>query len=284
MTAAAIKLTAMELISGQAEVIWCDDSYPGQGLIICRPQNLEAALLGTGSLRLSGPWMVEPDQNLRYKKARTLAQRAKVLAQQKGSRFLSIKTWHDPAIIRGFCDEGFQLAEILTSLAGTPDLEEMADGRTIRTQGLSLRKPHPWELAEWLLSLGDLFYDGHLLHGPYFGPDMQRRLWQELASLDLKNNQPMYFLWQDRPEKLIGLGWGRVSETEGNLMAIHVSEQRRGQGLGTYLLESVWRQMSSLGARELVVETASWNIPAQALYRSIGLLTKVPLVALHLFW
>ncbi|MDR1052184.1 MAG: GNAT family N-acetyltransferase [Deltaproteobacteria bacterium] len=280
--AADVRETALAVAAGRAEVLWAEDSHPAQGLMLSRPQDLEAALLGRCSRRLSGPWMVEPDAELRYKKTRTLAKKAADSVRGRGGGFLSVKTWHDPAVLRGFADEGFQLAEILACLEGAPEPGPEDGGRSRAAQGTSMRRPHPWELDEWLLSLGDLFYDGHLLHGPYFGPEIQRRLWQELAALDLKKNQPVLFLFQDRPEKLLGLAWGRAAGGAGSLMAVHVVEERRGLGLGSHMLDHLWRRMSVMGARTLAVETASWNTPAQALYRSFGLRHKAPLAALHL--
>lgn len=281
LTASAVRESAQAVVSGQAAVLWVDDSHPAQGLAVCRTQPLETALMGQGSLRLSGPWLVEPEPGARYQSSRILARKAKELAGRSEGRFLSIKTWHDPAILRGLIDEGFQLAEIGARLSGPlggrdpgVDLDRMA--------GVSIRRPRGYEFAGWLDGFEELFFDGHLRHGPFLGPDFQNRLWREVASTDMRRGQPFLFLWQDRPEKAIGLAWGGLNGEAGTLAAIHVAESRRGQGLGAFLARALLRRMAEMGARELTAETASWNLPALRLYAGLGLRPVAPLVALHL--
>jgi ribosomal protein S18 acetylase RimI-like enzyme len=281
LTATEIREAAQAVITGQAAVLWVDESHPAQGLAVLRAQPLESRLMGVGSLRLSGPWMVEPDPALRYKNARVVALKAKGLARQSDSHFLSVKTWHDPSVLRGLIDEGFQLAEIGARLAGKLDYENQAEDFD-RVAGASLRIPKNFEFPAWYDAFGDLFYDGHLRHGPYLAPAFQTALWRELALTDLRRGQPFVFLWQDRPEEPIGIAWGAINGPAGTLMAIHVIERRRGQGLGAFLAGALFKRMFRMGARELTAETASWNLPALRLYHGLGLTQTAPLVALHL--
>jgi ribosomal protein S18 acetylase RimI-like enzyme len=237
--------------------------------------------MGYGSLRLSGPWLVEAEPSNRYQSTRAIAGKAKEMAKTTNSKFVSIKTWHDPAILRGFIDEGFQVAEIGARLYGRLNYEQdHAD--FLRISGVSIRKAKNYEWANWFDSFGDLFYDGHLSHGPYLGAEFQNQLWREVAQTEMKRGQPFVFLWQDRQETPIGLAWGSLNGPDGVLMAIHIIEERRGQGLGTFLAEALFKQMYQMGARELTVETASWNIPALRLYQGLGLKQISPLFALHL--
>jgi ribosomal protein S18 acetylase RimI-like enzyme len=224
--------------------------------------------------------MVEPDGSLRCRNARTIAAKGKELAKKAGGRFLSIKTWHDPSVIRGLIDEGFQVAEIGARLCGRLDQGAHKDDFG-KIAGVSLRRPKNYEWAAWVESLGELFFDGHLRHGPYLSPGFQNSLWREVAARDMRRGQPFVFLWQDRPERPIGLAWGSLDGPSGVLMAIHVAEERRGQGLGAFLATALFRQMYQMGARELTVETASWNLPALRLYQGLGLSPVAPLMTLH---
>ncbi|MDR0356167.1 MAG: GNAT family N-acetyltransferase [Deltaproteobacteria bacterium] len=282
LTAPYIKETALAVSYGESAVLWVNDSYPSQGLMLCRPQQLESDLLGAGSLRLTGPWMVDLEPASRWAKAKSLAAKAKVLAEQSRCRFLSIKTWHDPAVLRGLIDGGFQLAEIIAVFSGPLTPEDAKDKSRLRPAGVSFRKPLSWEFEGWFEAFEELFYDGHLLHGPFLAPDFQMKLWKEVALRELAAGSPFVFLWQDRPEKLLGLAWGSLKGPEASLSAIHVVEGRRGQGLGSYLAGALFKQMSVRGGREIRAETSSWNLPAQALYRSLGLKTRAPLIALHM--
>jgi ribosomal protein S18 acetylase RimI-like enzyme len=225
--------------------------------------------------------MVEPDPQVRHQNSKVIALKAKEIAKKSDSQFLSIKTWHDPFILRGFIDEGFQMAEIGSRLFGRLNDDEPEEDFS-RIPGVSLRKPKNFEFSDWFDSFKELFYDGHLRHGPFLQPEFQNRLWREVAHQDMKRGQPFIFLWQDRPEKPIGLAWGSLNGSAGTLVAIHIAEERRGQGLGAFLAEALFKQMYLMGGRELTVETAAWNIPALRLYQKLGLKHITPLVALHL--
>jgi ribosomal protein S18 acetylase RimI-like enzyme len=226
--------------------------------------------------------MVEPEPTVRYQNTRVIVSKAKELAKKSDSGFLTIKTWHDTAILRGLIDEGFQMAEIGARFSGPLNDESDHHEVLAKISGVSVRRAKNYEWSGWFDSFGDLFYDGHLLHGPFLGPEFQSQLWREVAVTDMRRGQPFVFLWQDRPEKPIGLAWGGLNGPEGDLVAIHVVEERRGQGLGAYLAGALMKRMYLMGARELTAETASWNLPAIRLYQSLGLNQIAPLVALHL--
>lgn len=225
--------------------------------------------------------MIEPEPKVRRQSARLIAAKAKDVARESGSRFISVKTWHDPSILSGLIDEGFQLAEIGARLSGTLEAEDPSDDYG-GLAGLSVRKPKNYEFPGWFDSFGELFYDGHLRHGPFLDPEFQNQLWREVAMTDMRRGQPFVFLWQDRPEKPVGLAWGSLNGHFGVLQAIHIAEERRGQGLGRHLAKALFSLMRQMGAREIAVETASWNLPALRLYQALGLKQIAPLAALHL--
>jgi ribosomal protein S18 acetylase RimI-like enzyme len=56
----------------------------------------------------------------------------------------------------------------------------------------------------------------------------------------------------------------------GELLGLVVHEGHRGQGIGRVLLEEVCRIARQRGVGELHISTELDNLPAQALYRSIG--------------
>ncbi|MDR2456646.1 MAG: hypothetical protein LBE49_08660, partial [Deltaproteobacteria bacterium] len=105
-----IREVALEVAAGKAAGIWVEEHHPARGLAIVRPMALESALLGMGSLRLTGPWMVEYDPLERRLAAKIIAAKTKSLPAAGAKKFLSVKTWEDSAVIRGFVDEGFQVA------------------------------------------------------------------------------------------------------------------------------------------------------------------------------
>jgi GNAT superfamily N-acetyltransferase len=280
-TALEIKEAAQAVISGQAVVLWVNDSHPAMGLAVCQTQPLESLLLNQASLRLSGPWMVEPEAALRYKNSKIIAVKAKEVAKNSGGQFLTIKTWHDSAILRALIDEGFQLSEIGARLTGKLDPPDQ-EHDFLNISGVSLRKVKSHEFPALLDQFGELFYDGHLKHGPYLPPDFQNNLWREVALADFKGSQPFLFLFQERPEKAIGLAWGALNGASSSLRAIHIVEERRGEGLGAFLAKGLFKQMAQMGAKDITVETASWNLPALRLYLSLGLVHSIPLAALHL--
>jgi ribosomal protein S18 acetylase RimI-like enzyme len=137
--------------------------------------------------------------------------------------------------------------------------------------------------AEAILDgLGALFYDGHHLHGPFLPGDFSGRLWRKVAERDLASPAcPSIVAMDTRLDQPVGLAVGTVSGRRAALTILHVSERRRGQGLGRLLLHSLSGVLHGRGARTLAVETASWNLPALRLYVGAGMTHTAPLMALH---
>jgi ribosomal protein S18 acetylase RimI-like enzyme len=277
-----IRDVALAVAAGEAAALWVEEHHPARGLSIVRPMGLESALLGFGSLRLTGPWMVESDPAERRLGARAIAAKAKAMPANGPKKFLSVKTWEDPAAIGGFLDEGFQVAQFSSRFFGELDPSKVPEFPFLYHSGLSLRSPPPRERAGWLDSLGDLFYDGHHMHGPFLPSDFSGRLWREVALRDLGRGDPSVFLWDERQDRPVGLALAAREGPQGSLTILHVAEERRGQGLGRLLICEMIRSLIKIGVSTLSIETASWNLPALQLYQSLGLRLKPPLAVLHL--
>jgi ribosomal protein S18 acetylase RimI-like enzyme len=279
LRAGDIKEAALKVASGQGSVVWVDDSYPARGLLIRLEQPLETLVLGRRSVRLMGPWLMEPDHHERQRKTVLLAQKAKDV--EPGPEFVAVKAIHDPAIIRGFCQAGFQVAEISALLSGPLKVELLPEFPFVRHAGLSLRTPGPGEGEKWLTQLGELFYDGHYLHGPYLPADFSAKLWRAVAQSHFSQSQPALFLWEEPSQRPVAMALATVNGQEASLLALVVAEDRRSQGLGRVLLLELVRELTSQGVQSLAVETASYNLPALALYQGLGLSVRAPLIALH---
>ncbi|MDR1656499.1 MAG: GNAT family N-acetyltransferase [Deltaproteobacteria bacterium] len=277
-----IKQTAMSVAAGEAAVLWVDESHPARGLAIIRVMPLESAILGEGSLRIVGPWLVEPDPVERRQSARTIAVKARELSLKGGSKFVIVKTWHDPAILRGFIDEGFQVAEITSRFSGPIEETKLPEFPFLYHAGLAIRTPAPPEREKWLEALGELFYDGHYRHGPYLPQDFSARIWRQIILRDMKKQLPTVFLWDERQRCPVGLAMAAVGGPAADLTVVHINDDRRGEGLGRLLINELVRLMFQRGVTKLRAETACWNLPAVSLYSSLGLRPRVPLVALHL--
>jgi ribosomal protein S18 acetylase RimI-like enzyme len=284
-----IKEAALKVAGGQALAIWVDESHPAMGLALYQPQLLESQLLGYGAGRLFGPYLVDPVDAQRQERGRILAHKAMEKARGFGTRFLSIKTGQDPAVIRGLCAAGFQVAEIITRLcgslgvllAGSEDSPRLDTGRG-GLSGLSLLEPgDPKEAVSWLEMLGDLFYDGHHRHSPFLPPDLSGSLWRAVASRLLEEKSPSLFLWDGRQKAPVAMALAQLDGDEAFLAVMHVAEECRNQGLGAYLLRQLSKNLRQAGAQNLWAETASWNLPALALYQSLGLKPQAPTLALH---
>lgn len=282
LSASEIRDAALAVAYGEASALWVEESHPARGLAIIRPMLLESALLGFESLRVSGPWMVEADSCERRLAGRIIAAKAKSMPVKSGKKFLSVKTWEDPSIIRGFLDEGFEVAQMDARFFGELDASKLPEFPFLYHSGLSLRSPLPPERPQWLDSLGDLFYDGHHRHGPFLPPDFSAKLWREVALRDLGRGDPAVFLWDERQSRPVGLALAERQVLQGSLTILHVAEERRGQGLGRLLLNEIVRSLVKTGITTMAAETASWNLPALGLYQSLGLRLKPPLTVLHL--
>jgi GNAT superfamily N-acetyltransferase len=277
---ADIMAAARAVADDQAEALWVDDAHPARGLLLMRPQPLEAAILGTPSLRLQGPYLVEPDPAERARCSSILAAKAVESAEAQGAAFLSLKTAQDPAVLRGFLEKGFRLAELTARLAGPLKAAGLPEFPFQRGFGLSLERPELDDSA-WLDELGPLFYDGHLLHGPFLSPSFQPKLWRAVAAREIAAGAPALRLTEDRSGRPVGLALVTLRESAAELTVLHVAEGRRGEGLGRLLLAEIVRAALSLGAKTLQAETAAWNLPALALYLGLGLKPTAPAAALH---
>ncbi|MDR2459528.1 MAG: GNAT family N-acetyltransferase [Deltaproteobacteria bacterium] len=276
-----IRQMAHEVADSKAQVLWVEESHPALGLMAMKKRELESSLLGYGSAMLKGPFLVDPDPASRQKKTLSLALKARELARKNSFKFLTAKTTHDPAVLRGFMEANFSLAEIITCLAGP--IAEMKKKETSKKKllGLSIEVPDPQEAQAILEELGDLFYDGHHLHGPYLSGDFSGRLWSKVAERDLKNNNPALVVRDIRQNRSIGIAIAYLVGQEAMLSILHVDESRRGKGIGGELLRELMILLYEKGAISLSAETASWNLPALSLYISLGLRPISPLVALH---
>jgi ribosomal protein S18 acetylase RimI-like enzyme len=225
---------------------------------------------------------VDPDPAPRQKTALSLAERGKQMAERDGFKFLSIKLPHDPALIRGFTEAGFTVAEITAVLEGPVDGREIEDqGRASKATGVVVKASEEEDAAELLTQLGDLFYDGHHLHSQHLPEDFSRRFWRKLAEDGLRNGDPAVFAKDQRQGTAAGFAMAKVSGSEAALTILHVNSEKRGQGLGGLLMRSLLSIIHAKGARTIRTETASWNLPALRAYISQGLTIQAPLIALH---
>ncbi|MDR1607473.1 MAG: GNAT family N-acetyltransferase [Deltaproteobacteria bacterium] len=279
LTPADIKDLALKVASGQARVVWVDEAYPARGLLIVQDQALESIILGQSSHRLLGPWLFELDPLERQKKTAALAQKAKDL--EPGPGFLAVKAIHDPAIIRGFGQAGFVVAEISSVLSGPINPKLFPEFAFTRGEGLTLRTPLTGEGEKWLEALGELFYDGHYLHGPFLPHDFSAKLWRAVALNHFSRGLPALFLWEELGQRPVAVSLASVKGQEASLTALFVAEDRRGEGLGELLMLETLRELWRQDCQTLAVETASYNLPALALYQGLGLATRAPLITLH---
>jgi GNAT superfamily N-acetyltransferase len=279
LNAAQIKETALKAASGLARAVWVDDSYPARGLLIMTEQSLETVILGWRSLRLTGPWLMEPDPAERQAKTAVLARKA--VSGETPPFFMAVKTIHDPAVIRGFEEAGFQTAEISSCLSGPLRKDLIPDFPFVRHTGLTLKNPGPEEGGRWLDQLGELFYDGHYLHGPCLPADFSAKLWQSVGRQHLAQGHPVLFLWEEYGQRPAAMAMAQVWGSQAHLLALHVTEDRRGEGLGRLVLLEMERLLVRQQVQTLSAETASWNLPALRLYQGLGLSLKAPLITLH---
>jgi GNAT superfamily N-acetyltransferase len=272
----------MLVAEGKARAVWADDGHPARGFILYRERPLETELLGRGSAALQGPYLVDSDPSARQRRTAHMAARALQLSASLGAGFVSVKTAHDPAILRGFMEAGFRVAEATSCLEGPiPDPAEAA-APPPRPAGVRLEDGAGLDARAVLDGLGDLFYDGHHLHGPFLPEGFSGRLWRKVAERDLSSpGRPSLVALDSRQDAPVGLAAGSVSGRRAALTILHVAEIRRGQGLGRLLLRALSEALYGMGARTLSAETASWNLPALSLYADAGMRHTAPLMALH---
>lgn len=68
-----------------------------------------------------------------------------------------------------------------------------------------------------------------------------------------------------------GLSAWTTGEKVAGLQTLSVLPQYRGNGLGSLLLESVWRRLGDYGIGEMLITTAATNVDAQRFYEKHGL-------------
>lgn len=275
-----IRETAARVGRGEARPLWVEERHPARGLAIYMPSPWECDFFGFGCARLLGPFMVVEDQRDRENRVRKLARLAIDQGRRDQASLITLKTFHDPAILRGFLAENFVLAEIGAALNGPvpatgPELE--------RPVGFLFLEPEdlPDLVEEVVSGLGDFFYDGHYRHDPDPGPEAARRLWSQVARDDLAGRaDPALVLWDRKKDRPVGLATVRLLGREAELSILAVSVHYRGRGLGRLILGETLNRLQGR-ADMLKVETASYNLPALNLYLSLGLRMAAPLAALH---
>lgn len=275
-----IRSVAARVNRGLARPLWVEERHPARGLAVYASSPWESEVFGFGCARLMGPFMVAEDQLDRENRVRGLARQAVDQARREGASLITIKTFHDPAALRGFLAEDFVVAEIGASLSGPippepPEMERPAGFLFLETDDLA-------EMAEEVVSgMGDFFYDGHYRHDPVPGPEAARRLWSRVALDDLAGRaEPALVLWDRKKDRPAGLATVRLSGRQAELSILAVTQPYRGRGLGRLLLAEALRRLQGR-ADELKVETAAYNRPALDLYLSLGLRPAAPLAALH---
>jgi ribosomal protein S18 acetylase RimI-like enzyme len=271
------------LAQGAAEILWANRDDPDQGLMLYAPSPGETAFFGYGCARLAGPFLPPEDQERRQAGAARLAGLAAARARDRGDRLATLKTGHDPAILRGLLDGGFVLAETVAVLA--KGLARPADPATGPPPGfvwLSRGQAGTGSLVE---DLGDFFYDGHLRHDPKPGPEAARRIWRQAARDDLAGAaDEAVILWDSAGRRGAGLATASLvdnGQKEAVLSILALAGPYRGRGLGRPLLTELIRRLNGRAGR-LRAETAAYNLPALALYQSLGFTPEPPLAALHL--
>ncbi len=276
-----IRDVAARVGRGEAAPLWVEERHPARGLAVYAPSAWESEFFGYGCARLLGPFLVVEDQGDREARVRHLARQAVGLARTRGHRLVTAKTFHDPAVLRGFLAEGFILAEIGASLAGMVPEEEVQ--ATPPSGFRFLDNGDLADLAEEIVnSLGDFFYDGHHRHDPVPGPEAARRLWSRVAREDLGGQaDPAVVLWDLKKDRPAGLATVRITGREAVLSILAVPAAYQGRGLGHLLLREIMDRLRGRAAR-IRVETASFNLPALKVYQRLGLNHIAPLAALHL--
>lgn len=266
---------------GAALPLWVDERHPARGLALYHRSDWESEFLGFEAARLQGPFLVVEDQADRETRTRRLANLAAGQGRLRNHRLLTVKTFHDPAVLRGFLAENFVLAEIGAALHGAVP----AEARPLeRPAGfLVLEDEDAREMAaEAVAVMGDFFYDGHWRHDRLPGPEAARRLWSQVALEDLSGQGgPALILWDQRRDRPAALATVRLSGPRAALSILAVAAPYRGRGLGRLVMRETLNRLSGR-VDSIRVETASYNLPALRLYQSLGFTHTAPLAALHL--
>lgn len=276
-----IREAAARVGRGEATPLWVDERHPARGLMMYAPSPWESDFFGFGCARLAGPFMVVEGQRDRETRVRRLARLAVEVGRGDERLLMTVKTAHDPAVLRGFMAEDFVLAEIGASLTGPVPAEDISLDRPANF--LFLEKGDLPDLVDEIVTgLGDFFYDGHFRHDSSPGPEAARRLWSLILKNDLTGEaDPVTVVWDRKKDRVAGLTTVRLSGRAARLNIMAVVSSYQGRGLGTLILGETLNRLRALGAETLAVETASYNLPALSLYQSLGLKPTTPLAALH---
>ncbi|UQZ89952.1 hypothetical protein C4J81_12360 [Deltaproteobacteria bacterium Smac51] len=265
---------------GAAVPLWVDERHPAKGLALYHRSDWESEFLGFEAARILGPFMVVENQLERETRVRRLANLAIEQSRIRDHYLITIKTFHDPAVLRGFLGENFVMAEIGTSLTGTVPEEALTAERPAGF--VVLEDDDVSELAaDTVEALGDFFYDGHWRNDRVPGPEKARLLWSQVALEDLTGKaDPALLLWDQRRGRPAAISTVRISGQLAFLSILAVAAPYRGRGLGRLIMhETLNRLRGRVG--EIKVETASYNLPALKLYHSLGFVNTAPLAALH---
>jgi ribosomal protein S18 acetylase RimI-like enzyme len=81
-----------------------------------------------------------------------------------------------------------------------------------------------------------------------------------------------FCLGVDEGEALVGVSLAEAQEWNRSLWVweFHVAERRKGQGIGTVLMEDLARRARAAGLRIMICETQNTNVPAIRFYRRMG--------------
>ena len=295
LTPGDIEAMAERVARGAAKVLWADEADPDRGFLLYSPSLGETSFFGYGCARLAGPYIPPENQERREAKAAGLARLIAARCRERGDRLVTIKTGLDPAVLRGLLAGGFVLAETVAvlTLDLTNDLVKAvwpSDGPPLGFVWLESSRDR--ERVEVLASalvedLGDFFYDGHLRHDPRPGPEAARQIWrrtalEELAGAADKAADEAVILCDSASGRGAGLATARLGRgREAGLSILALAEPYQGRGLGRpLLLELIHRLLGR--ADRLRAETAAYNLPALALYQSLGFRPAPPLAVLHL--
>ena len=276
-----IREAAARVGRGEAAPLWVDERHPARGLMIYACSPWESEVFGFGCARLSGPFMVVEGQRDRETRVRRLARLAIERGRADERLLMTIKTFHDPAVLRGFMAEDFVLAEIGASLSGPVPEEEISLDRPAGF--LFLEETDRAELTDEIVAgLGDFFYDGHYRHDSSPGPEAARRMWSLVLKNDLSGEaKPVVVLWDRKKDRVAGLATVHLNGHAAHLNIMAVTPPYQGRGLSGLILGEALNRLRALGVTTLSAETASYNLPALGLYHRLGLKPTTPLAAFH---
>jgi mycothiol synthase len=94
------------------------------------------------------------------------------------------------------------------------------------------------------------------------------------ADLDELTSEPWFdpddFLLLRDGDVLIGYCWLKIEDSIGEFYVVGVDPQRQGEGLGRHLMDAGFARLAARGIRTAALYVESDNVPAVALYRSLG--------------